>query len=122
MSVEQERLFASHQTTNIEIGAGNHSLCSAQKHLNPAIVLTCFLSRTNWKGPCGDQSAGASQKKRIAVVRTESVETKEYESCQQNDVEVDRDESLKKLSFVPGAVSDSAGWREPHWVTVQERA
>ena len=67
----------------------------------------------NWKGPCGDQSAGASQKKRNAVVRTESVETKEYESCQQNDVEVDRDESLKKLSFVPGAVSDSAGWREP---------
>ena len=47
------------------------------------------------------------------MVRTESVETKEYESCQQNDVEVDRDESLKKLSFVPGAVSDSAGWREP---------
>ena len=37
-------------------------------------------------------SAGASQKQRTTVVRKESVETQEYVSCQ--DMEVDSDESL----------------------------
>ena len=57
-------------------------------------------------------SAGGSQKKKKAAVRKESTETQEYKSCQQNDMEVDRDEGMKELSFIPSAVSDSAGWRE----------
>ena len=35
-----------------------------------------------------------------------------YESCQQNDMEVDEHKSLEELGFVPRAVSDSAWWRE----------
>ena len=67
-------------------------------------------------GSLGDQSsmssAGCSQKKRKAAVRKESAETQEYESCQQNGTEVDRDEGMEELSFVPSAVSDTAGWHE----------
>ena len=41
------------------------------------------------------------------------METLEYESCQLNDMDVDRDEGKEELSVVPSAVSDSAGWHEP---------
>ena len=44
-------------------------------------------------------SAGGSHKKRQGVVRKESAETLEYESCQHSDVDVDRDESLEELNF-----------------------
>ena len=47
------------------------------------------------------------------MVGKESSDTKEYESCQQNEMEVDRDENLEELNFVPSAMSVSAGWREP---------
>ena len=58
-------------------------------------------------------SAGGSQKKRRTVVRKESAETQEHESCQKNDMEVDKDEGMEELNFITRAVSDSAGWREP---------
>ena len=37
----------------------------------------------------------------------------EHASCQQNGLNVDMDENNEELSFVPRAVSDSAGWHEP---------
>ena len=37
-------------------------------------------------------SAGGSLKKRKAVVRKESAETEEHESCRQNGMDVDMDE------------------------------
>ena len=46
----------------------------------------------------------------------ESAETLEYDSCQQNAMEVDRDEGKEELSFVPSAVSYSAEWREPRFM------
>ena len=45
--------------------------------------------------------------------RKESADTKEYESCQQNGMEVDEEEGMEDLTFVPSAVSDWAGWHEP---------
>ena len=67
-------------------------------------------------------SAGISQKKRKAAVRKESAETQE--SCQQNDTEVDRDEGMEELSFVPSAVSDTAGFKffgsQPFWWKMTE--
>ena len=47
-------------------------------------------------------SAGGSQKKRKAEVPKESADTHEYESCQQNDVDVDMDEKKEELRFVLG--------------------
>ena len=41
-----------------------------------------------------------------------SVETQEYESCQQHDMGVDKE----KLSFVPSAVSDTDEWHEPKFM------
>ena len=58
-------------------------------------------------------SAGGSQKRRKSVVREESADTQEYESCQQSDMEVDRDEGMEELSFISSAVSESAVSREP---------
>ena len=45
---------------------------------------------------------------RRAVVRKEWADTQEYESCQQNDMNVDVDENKEEVSFVPSAVSSSA--------------
>ena len=59
-------------------------------------------------------SAGGSQNK--AAVWKESAETQKYESCQQNDMEVDKDENTVEMSFVASAVSDSAGWHEPSFM------
>ena len=56
------------------------------------------------------------QKKRRALVRKEWAETQEYESCQQNDMNVDVDENKEELSFIPSAVSSLAGWHEPKFV------
>ena len=47
-----------------------------------------------------------SQKKTEAVVRKESADTQEYQSCQQNDMDVD--ENMEELSSIPGAVSSAA--------------
>ena len=47
------------------------------------------------------------------MLRKESADTQEYESCQLNDMDVDMDENEQELSFIPIAVSDSAGWLEP---------
>ena len=70
----------------------------------------------NRKSSLGDHSsmtsAGDLQKKRKAVVQKEFADTQEYESRQQNDVEVDLNKSLEELSFVPSVVSDSARWRD----------
>ena len=56
----------------------------------------------------GDQSsmssAGGSQIKKKAEVRKESADAQECASCQQNDMDVDRDENKEALSFVPSAV------------------
>ena len=38
-----------------------------------------------------------------------SAETQEKESCQQRAMELDRDEGMEELAFVPSAVSDTAG-------------
>ena len=48
-------------------------------------------------------SAGGSQKKMKAAFRKESAETQEDESCQQNDMEVDMDETKEEMNFVPSA-------------------
>ena len=53
---------------------------------------------------------------RRAAVRMESAEAQEYESCQQNDIEVDRDEVKEELSFFPSTVSVSTGWHEPKFI------
>ena len=50
------------------------------------------------------------------VVRKESADTKEYESCQLTDMDVDMDEHKEELIFVPSAVSSSAGWRAPKFM------
>ena len=66
----------------------------------------------------GDQRSvgiGARRRKRKAVVRKESADTQEQESCQLNDMDVDMDEK-EELSFVPSAVSRTAGWHEPKLV------
>ena len=59
----------------------------------------------NCDGSFGDQSSvsstRASQKKKKAVVRKESADTQECESCHQNGMEGSRDESMP-----------TAGWRE----------
>ena len=59
----------------------------------------------DWKGSLGDQSAmrnaGGSQKTKRAAVQKESAETQEYEAHQQNEMEVDRDEGMVELSFIP---------------------
>ena len=47
-----------------------------------------------------------------AVVQKLSADTQEHESCQQNELDVDRDEAQVEFCFVPSVVSDSAGWRE----------
>ena len=50
------------------------------------------------------------------MVRKESADTQVYESCQQNNMEVDWWEDKEELGFVPRAVSDSAGWCEPKFM------
>ena len=69
--------------------------------------------RASFADQCSMRGAGGSQKKRKAAVRKDSAETQEYHSCQHNDIEADMDEINEELSFVPSAVSDSAGWHEP---------
>ena len=46
-------------------------------------------------------------------MRKESADTQEYESCQLTDMDVDMDENKEEWSFIPSAVSSSAGWHEP---------
>ena len=74
-------------------------------------------SGLNQRASLGDQisvsGAGGSQKKRKAVVRGESADTKEYESFQLKGMEVDRDEHREELNFVLSAVSSSAGLQKP---------
>ena len=36
----------------------------------------------------------------------------EHESCQPKDMEVNTGEGMEELSFIPSAVTGSAGWRE----------
>ena len=60
--------------------------------------------------------AGDSHKKRKAAVRKESAETQEYKSCQQNDVEVHREQGMEELRFFLGAVSDTAGWHKARFM------
>ena len=57
------------------------------------------------------ECTGARKKK--GAVRKESAVTQVSESCQQNDMDVDMDENKDELSFVPSAVSGTAGWHEP---------
>ena len=58
------------------------------------------------------RSAGGSQKKRKAVVRKESADTGEYESCQWNNMDMDMNENVEELSSFPIAVRRSAGWHK----------
>ena len=46
------------------------------------------------------------------MARKESADTQEYLSCQFNEMDVDTDENKEGLSFIPSAVSSSAGWRQ----------
>ena len=57
----------------------------------------------------GPKFCEQEQKKRKAVVRKESADTQEYESCQLNAMDLDMDENKEELSFIPCAVSSSAG-------------
>ena len=79
------------------------------------------LARGFRLGTSSVSGAGSSQKKRKAVVQKESADTQEYESCQQNDMDVDMDENNEELSFVPSAVSDSAAWHEPKFMCDRQR-
>ena len=63
------------------------------------------LQEQRWRPAEGEEGSGT---------RNDSGETQEYESCQN-----DMDEDEEELSFVPSAVSDSAGWREPKFVCKQ---
>ena len=80
-----------------------------------SVLLTTPGIDVNCKGSLGNQSsgssAGASQKKRKAVIRKDSAETQGYVSCQ--DMEVYDDQSFEELGLVQSAVSDSAGWHDP---------
>ena len=68
--------------------------------------LAVGLARRASEGDQGSVSrTGGSQKKRKAVVRTESADTQEYRSCQVNDMDVDMDENSEELSFI---------WQHPH--------
>ena len=51
-----------------------------------------------------------------AAVGKESAETQEYESCQQNDMEVDRDEGMEESSLVPSAIVDATGWHKARFM------
>ena len=50
-------------------------------------------------------------------MREESTDTRECESCQLKDMDVHMDENKEELSFVPSAVSDSAEWHEPKFMS-----
>ena len=50
------------------------------------------------------------------MVRKESADTQECETCQQNDMDVDVDVDKEEFSFVLLAVSCSAGWHEPKFM------
>ena len=65
-------------------------------------------------------SANGARKKRKAVMRNESADTQEYESCQLTDIDVDMDENKEEWSFIPSAVSSSAGWHEPKFMCVRQ--
>ena len=52
----------------------------------------------------------------MEAVRKESADTQDYESCQWNDMDVDMDENMEELSFIPSVVSSSAGWLEPQFM------
>ena len=71
----------------------------------------------NRKSSPGDQnsmsSARGPEQKRKAVAQKESADKTQYESCQQNDIKLEENESCKELGFVQNAVGDAAGWREP---------
>ena len=45
-------------------------------------------------------------------MRKKTAQTQEYESCQVNGMDVDMDENEEELSFIPSAVSRTAGWHE----------
>ena len=64
------------------------------------------------RGRFGDQGSVRS----AGEVRKEWADTQEYESCQQNDMNVDVDENKEEVSFNPSAVSSSAGRHEPKFV------
>ena len=49
------------------------------------------------------------------MLRRESADTQEHESCQLNDMDVEAYENEEKLRFIPSAVSSSAGWHEPNF-------
>ena len=59
-------------------------------------------------------SAGGSQKRGRQWCGKERTDAQEYESCQLFDM--DMDENKEELSFVPIAVSSSAGWHEPKFM------
>ena len=48
---------------------------------------------------------GASQTKRMTVIRKELAETQEYGTCLAKDMEVDSDKSLEEVGFVPSGVA-----------------
>ena len=68
----------------------------------------------DWRTSEGDQrgvrSGGGSHK---AVVRKESENTQGYQSCQLNDKDVGMDEDKEEPTFIPSAVSKTAGWHAP---------
>ena len=63
------------------------------------------LKRASLGDQCSVSSAGGTQKTWKAVVRRESADTQEYDSCQLNDMNVVVVEDKEELSFVPSAVS-----------------
>ena len=43
------------------------------------------------------------------MVRKESADTQEYESCQLNNMDMDMNENKEELSFIPSVVTRTAG-------------
>ena len=75
--------------------------CGRETGLSDATAWRCpkaFGVGLSQRVAVGDQSsvssAGGSPKKRMAVVR-KAVDTQEYESCQQHDMDVDVDEARR---------------------------
>ena len=58
------------------------------------------------------------------MVRKESTDSQEFESCQLNTIDMNVDENKEEVSFIRSVVNGRAGWHEPKFIlqrTVQAR-
>ena len=84
--------------------------------LKSASLASTSTGRARWRSKAPGAALEVSKWKRKAVVWKESAETQEYESCQQNDLEVDRDEGMEESSLAPSAIVDANGWHKARFM------